>query len=330
MIAERSLTRSMIGLLTAAVVGLGYNQMRARADGIPPTQTLTYAGTLEESNAPVNGVRNLRLTLWDDATSTTPSRARCLTEAPNYAVTNGRFQVTLDSTCTTVIRATPDLWIEIQVNGVSMGRSKLGAVPFAVEAARASELTLTAANALVPTGTVVAFAGRPDRVPAGWLLCDGRSVSREMYPTLFNAVGTAHGGDGTTFTLPDLRGRVVVGVGAGTGLTARELGERVGEERHTLTTSEMPAHTHAQLPHTHTDSGHTHQLAHENPIAGTAIGGGAGWSLAGFTGAEQGRFPTIGGQANIQPTTASNAMTGGGIAFNQLQPSLVLNYIIRI
>lgn len=69
MVSERLLTRSKIGLLSAAVVSLGYDQMRARNDGIPPTQTLTYAGTLEESNVPVNGVRNLRLTLWDDATN---------------------------------------------------------------------------------------------------------------------------------------------------------------------------------------------------------------------------------------------------------------------
>jgi microcystin-dependent protein len=326
MFSERLLTRSMMGLLTAAVVGLGYNQMRARADGIPPTQTLTYAGTLDESNTPVNGVRNLRLTLWDDATSTTPSRARCLTEAPNYAVTNGRFQVTLDSTCTAAVRATPDLWMEIQVNGVSMGRSKLGAVPFAVEAARASELTLTAANALVPTGTVVAFAGRPERVPSGWLLCDGRSLVRDMYPALFNAVGTSYGGDGTNFNLPDLRGRSPIGAGAGVGLTARNLGERIGAETHSLTVDEMPSHTHSQQPHTHDDSGHSHGIATEQPIADSAIGRGAGYALAGI---ERDRSTTASARASIQSATAVNGTTGGGRPHSNMPPSIAVNYIIK-
>lgn len=68
--------------------------------------------------------------------------------------------------------------------------------------------------------------------PVGWLLCDGRTVSRTTYPQLFASIGTAFGGgDGsTTFNLPDLRGRTIIGAGAGPSLTARALGDDGGEE----------------------------------------------------------------------------------------------------
>lgn len=214
---EKQVVRGALLGLTLGMLALGYNVTRARADGIPAMRPLTYSGTLEENGTPVTGMRNLRLTIWDDATSTESMRARCVTTAQNTAVTSGRFQVVLDNACVAAVRSTPDLWLEIEVGGASLGRTKLSAVPFAVESGRANELTPAAANALVPTGTVVAFAGRPDRVPAGWLLCDGRSLSREMYPGLFNAIGTAHGGDGTMFNLPDYRGRFLRGVDNGVG-----------------------------------------------------------------------------------------------------------------
>jgi hypothetical protein len=212
--------RFMRGAMVAMVIGfmgLGYNQMRARADGIPAMRPLTYAGTLEEGGAPVNGSRNIRLTIWDMAAGGGSTNMRCVTTtATPTPVTNGRFQIVLDEACAPAVRSTPDLWLEIEVNGATIGgRTKLSAVPFAIEANRANELTPAASNALVPTGTVVAFAGTPMRVPTGWLPCDGRSVTRAMYPTLFDAIGTAHGGDGTNFNLPDYRGRFLRGVDSG-------------------------------------------------------------------------------------------------------------------
>jgi len=71
----------------------------------------------------------------------------------------------------------------------------------------------------IPAGTVVAFAGRVSAIPRGWLLCDGREVSRAEYLSLFYAIGAAHGdGDGsTTFNLPDYRGYFLRGVDHGTG-----------------------------------------------------------------------------------------------------------------
>jgi microcystin-dependent protein len=80
----------------------------------------------------------------------------------------------------------------------------------------------------------------------GWLLCNGFLVSRITYARLFAKIGTSFGaGDGsTTFGLPDATGRVVGNIGQGTGLTNRTMGQSIGEENHTLTIAEMPAHTH--------------------------------------------------------------------------------------
>ena len=96
-----------------------------------------------------------------------------------------------------------------------------------------------------PTGTII-YCLTPN-VGDGWLQCDGSEVSRTTYANLFAAIGTRYGsGDGsTTFTLPDFRGRSPMGAGAGTGLTNRDINSiSVGEERHTMTESELVAHTH--------------------------------------------------------------------------------------
>ena len=88
----------------------------------------------------------------------------------------------------------------------------------------------------------------------GWLICDGRSLSRTEYAELYNAIGISFGSNSpTTFKIPDMRGRVAGGIGDGPDTTNRLLGTAVGEEEHTLTVQEMPTHTH-----TINDPGHTH------------------------------------------------------------------------
>jgi microcystin-dependent protein len=92
-------------------------------------------------------------------------------------------------------------------------------------------------SALYP-GEVRAMAGT--RLPVGWLTCDGSNVSRITYADLFQAIGTTWGGsDSTTgmFTLPDLRGRSLLGTGTGTSLTARDVGDYMGSETTTLTSA---------------------------------------------------------------------------------------------
>lgn len=88
----------------------------------------------------------------------------------------------------------------------------------------------------------------------GWVLCDGRSLSRTDYQDLFATIGTAFGAaDSTTFRLPDARGRIMAATGAG---SQRTLGSLVGAETVTLTTNELPAHTHTGT--TNADGSHTH------------------------------------------------------------------------
>ena len=111
------------------------------------------------------------------------------------------------------------------------------------------DLTVTGTG-LMPSGSVTQWAGSGS-APTGWLMCDGTAVSRTTYSALFTAISTTYGvGDGsTTFNLPDMQGRVAIGAGTGRNnadagsLTARTIGTYEGEETHTLTEAELPAHT---------------------------------------------------------------------------------------
>jgi len=213
--------RLIFGIATLVVtcgLTVSYRLGRAHADGIAAVTPMYYSGTLQDAagNA-ITGTHNLQLNFWNDAASTSSTNLLCTTMAAGTMITNGRFRVPIDSTCTPVVHSTPDLWLDVQVDGASLGRSKIGAVPFAVEAGRAADLTPAASQALVPPGTVVAFGGTA--IPTGWLLCDGSALSRATYATLFATVGTLHGsGDGTTtFNLPDYRGRFLRGTDLATG-----------------------------------------------------------------------------------------------------------------
>jgi microcystin-dependent protein len=92
-------------------------------------------------------------------------------------------------------------------------------------------------------GEIRMFAG--NYAPENWQLCDGTLLNISEYPALYSLVGTTWGGNGqTTFAVPDLRGRIPVGMGTGTGLTARILAQTGGTSSVQLTQSNLPAHTH--------------------------------------------------------------------------------------
>lgn len=134
-------------------------------------------------------------------------------------------------------------------------RHDLGRIPIGCVVVKGDSGTVGGA---VPVGTIIDYGSTTP--PTGFLECDGSAVSRTTYAGLFAVIGTTFGtGDGsTTFDLPDLRGRATIGRGTGTGggasgtgapaggdaLTARTIGGWIGAETHTLTTAEMPAHTH--------------------------------------------------------------------------------------
>jgi microcystin-dependent protein len=85
--------------------------------------------------------------------------------------------------------------------------------------------------------------------PKGWALCNGQSMPINQNQAMFSLLGTTFGGDGrTTFNLPDLRGRIPLGVGAQSTTPTYNWGQNGGEELHTLLTAEMPTHTHNAVP----------------------------------------------------------------------------------
>lgn len=109
-----------------------------------------------------------------------------------------------------------------------------------------STYLLNLAYLSIQIGEIKALSG--DSIPSGWKLCDGSVVSRQTYAKLFDVCGTVWGGgDGsTTFCIPDLRGRTIIGAGESTasGHTAHLLGELSGEEKHTLSVAELASHDH--------------------------------------------------------------------------------------
>jgi microcystin-dependent protein len=92
-------------------------------------------------------------------------------------------------------------------------------------------------------GQLMLFAG--NFAPRGWAFCHGQLLSIAQNSALFSLLGTTYGGDGrTTFGLPDLRGRAPIGMGQGPGLSNITQGEMAGAAAVTLTTAQMPAHSH--------------------------------------------------------------------------------------
>lgn len=108
--------------------------------------------------------------------------------------------------------------------------------------------------------------------PSGWNICDGSTLSISQNTALFSLLGTNFGGNGTTtFQLPDLRGRVAIGAGQGPGLSLYNVGQRGGAENVTLTTANMPAHTHSASTPTFNASSTT-KATLQVPAAGSVLG----------------------------------------------------------
>ena len=176
-----------------------------------------------------------------------------------------------------------------------------------------------------PTGTIVPFAGTV--VPTGYLACDGAEYDTTTYNALFTVIGTMYCPGPCTnmfvFAVPDLRGRVPAGQG-GTALSG-PLGTVVGAETHVLSVAEMPSHTHGAL--TGADGFHYHYSQGPSSLS-NMIAENSGTGPFG-TGSSSGyvlRQMAFGGNHQHSFTTYA---AGSGTAHNNIQPSLVVKYIIK-
>lgn len=203
---------------------------------------------------------------------------------------------------------------------------------------------------MMNTGSIVMFAGSV--APQGWLLCDGTAVSRSIYSALFDIVGTTYGeGDGSsTFNLPDLNGRVVMGSSS-----SHPSATTGGEETHALTSQEIPNHNHTVGQH-----GHSNEIEVTTPVLSHTVTQAA-FTYYGPNGYNNKAHLASGGTIDNILTSASNANAtrstdaaiadhqptdcivsgsvedcqsfdtesiGLGNSHNNMQPYITLNYII--
>jgi microcystin-dependent protein len=149
--------------------------------------------------------------------------------------------------------------------------------------------------------------------PVGWALANGQLLSIAQNTALFSLLGTTYGGDGrTTFALPDLRGRVPMHQGQGVGLQPIIIGETLGSDSVTLAVSNLPAHSHL----VNATSAKGNQPSPIGHIPAT--------DAAGVTA----EYSSSGSNGTMSANTIQN--TGGGQAFDNHQPSLVLNWVIAL
>jgi len=189
----------------------------------------------------------------------------------------------------------------------------------------------------IPVGAGLDFWGTT--APTNYMFAYGQAISRTTYSALFALIGTTFGaGDGsTTFNLPDKRGRASFGkdnmggssanrltAAATGGINGSTLGATGGEQAHTLTSAEIPAHTHPV-----TDPGHKHKDG-DTPVNSNLRYGVVGGLGSGNVNQQSGTG-TTGGYSSTETTGITvGANVGGGSAHNVVPPGIVCNYIIRV
>lgn len=152
-----------------------------------------------------------------------------------------------------------------------------------------------------------------NRVPSGWLACDGSTPPIASYEVLYSLIGTTYGGDGqSTFGLPDLRGRAPLHQGTGGGLSPRLMGEVGGAEEVQLLTSQMGAHSHTMLAST--ASGMTAAPDQSSDVATIT--------------AENLYIPDVTSMTPVALAPRSVGLAGGSTPHDNMMPTLTVSYCI--
>ena len=160
-------------------------------------------------------------------------------------------------------------------------------------------------------GNVIMFGG--NFPPNGWAFCQGQLLSIANYDTLFNLIGTTYGGDGVqTFGLPDLRGRVPIHMGQGGGLSPYVIGQMAGVENVTVTSQQMPAHSHSLAVSSNV-------ATNAVPASGLIPGQQTGGNLY---------APASAADTNLSASTVG--IGGGSQPHDNLQPYLSVNFCIAL
>jgi microcystin-dependent protein len=197
-------------------------------------------------------------------------------------------------------------------------------------------IDLASTAPIIPIGVVNPFAG--GTAPTGWLLCDASEVSQTSYPLLYALLGTTWGTAASgNFKLPDLRGRVITGADGGAGRIASNntLGDDGGAEDVSLTTAQLPSHSHANTASgsgtASTDLSYASYLYSNETNTGN-------WNFNKFYSTGSGNYKAnLLSAASITATTTvdslsismSNANTGSGNSHSNLQPYAIFNHIIK-
>ena len=175
--------------------------------------------------------------------------------------------------------------------------------------------------ALSVTGAVQLYAG--STAPSGWLICNGQAVSRTTYAGLYAVIGTTYGaGDGsTTFNVPNLVNKTVRG--------SNSLGKTGGADTVTLSTANMPAHSHGVgTLATNNTGAHTHGLTPYNIInEGTSTSSGSRFQFT--RGTQATTITTTSAGAHTHTISGSTASAGSGSAVTITNPYVMLHYIIK-
>jgi microcystin-dependent protein len=164
--------------------------------------------------------------------------------------------------------------------------------------------------------------------PRGWAKCEGQLLSISQYSALFSLLGTTYGGDGrTTFGLPDLRSRSIVGIGNGPGLSSISWGERGGLEMVTLNQANMPSHSHDLINGTANVQVSTTDNTDD---ANETSQGDAGLGTAGNMPSIYRENPTTSDHLGGVSISGSTNLSGGNLPFQMRNPFLGINVCIAL